>query len=170
MARRKDNEPVIIRKYANRRLYNTETSTYITLEELRLMVKDGVDFVVQDAKTGEDLTRPTLAQIIFEQETKGFAMLPTDFLRKIVGYYDDSMSEVLQHYLMASMNGFVQNQDKMKNYVGKMGKAVEGMFPVNQFEEMTRNNIALFEKTFSAFNPFATMFNHEDGANNKRKK
>lgn len=168
MARRKDDEPVVIRKYANRRLYNTETSTYITLEELRLMVKEGTDFIVQDAKTGEDLTRSTLAQIIFEQETKGFALLPTDFLRKIIGFYDDNMSEVLQHYLMASMNGFVQNQDKMKNYVGKMGKAVEGMFPVSQFEEMTRQNLALFEKTFSAFNPFATMFGQEE--TNKGKK
>lgn len=169
MARRKENEPVVIRKYANRRLYNTETSTYITLEELRLMVKEGTDFVVQDAKTGEDLTRSTLAQIIFEQETKGFALLPTDFLRKMIGFYDDNMSEVLQHYLMASMNGFVQNQDKMKNYVGNVGKTVEGMFPVNQFEELTRQNLALFEKTFSAFNPFGAMFNQDENGSKRKK-
>lgn len=161
MARVKEGEPVIIKKYANRRLYNTETSIYITLEELRLMVKEGRDFVVQDAKSGEDLTRQTLAQIIFEQETKGFAVMPTEFLRSIISYYDDNMSDVLQQYLMASMQSFKQNQDKMRNYVeqaatGDMGKVGE-MFGMGQFEEMTRNNMALFEKTMSAFNPFAAM-------------
>lgn len=152
MARVKEGEPVIIKKYANRRLYNTETSIYITLEELRHMIKEGRDFVVQDAKSGEDLTRQTLAQIIFEQETKGYAVMPTEFLRSVIRFYDDSMSDVLQQYLMASMQSFTDNQDKMRRY---MDKAVnKDMFGVSQLEEMTRNNLALFEKTFSAFNPF----------------
>lgn len=167
MARVKEGEPVIIKKYANRRLYNTETSIYITLEELRLMVKEGRDFVVQDAKTGEDLTRQTLAQIIFEQETKGFAIMPTEFLRSIISYYDGNMSDVLQQYLMASMNSFTANQDKMRSYMDKTVGSAD-IFGASQFEEMTRNNIALFEKTFSAFNPFAVM--DASGSTKKKRK
>lgn len=164
MARVKDGEPVIIKKYANRRLYNTETSIYITLEELRLMVKEGRDFVVQDAKSGEDLTRQTLAQIIFEQETKGLSVMPTEFLRSIIGCYDDGVSEVLRQYLTASMHSFTENQDKMRRY---MDKAAGGdMFGVGQLEEITRSNIAMFEKTFSAFNPFVGM----DSVVGKKKK
>ncbi len=150
-----DAPPVIIKKYANRRLYNTETSVYITLDELRQMVKEGRDFIVQDAKTAEDLTRQALAQIIFEQETKGIAMLPTEFLRNVVRFYDDSMGEVLQHYLTASMSTFMNNQEKMKKYVGG---AFKEFSPINQFEELSRQNMALFEKTMSAFNPFGTYF------------
>ena len=161
MARVKEGEPVIIKKYANRRLYNTETSIYITLDELRQMVKDGQDFAVQDAKSGEDLTRQTLAQIIFDQETKGLAIMPTEFLRSIITFYDDSMSEVLQQYLLASMQSFMANQDKMRRFVDKTmgGKAgnMSDTFGVGQFEEMTRSNMAMFEKTMSAFNPFAAM-------------
>lgn len=165
-----DNEPVIIKKYANRRLYNTETSIYITLEELKQMVKDGRNFVVRDAKSGEDLTRQTLAQIIFDQETKGAAVLPTEFLRQIIGFYDDSMGEVLQHYLAASMNGFMNNQEQMRSYVGKMGKAVEELLPINQFEEMTRQNIAFFEKAVSVFNPFGNYFAADEKEPAKKRK
>lgn len=153
--KKKDESPVIIKKYANRRLYNTETSVYITLDELRDMVKEGRDFMVQDAKTGEDLTRQALAQIIFEQETKGIAMLPTDFLRNIIRFYDDSMAEVLQHYLTASMSTFMNNQEKMKKYVGG---ALKDFSPLGQFGDLSRQNMALFEKTMSAFNPFGTYF------------
>lgn len=160
-----DNQTVVIKKYANRRLYNTETSIYITLEELRQMIKQGREFVVKDAKTGEDLTRQTLAQIIFEQETKGYALLPTDFLRSVIRFYDDGMSEVLQHYLNASMNSFMHNQDKMRSYVGK---AVD-VFPMNQIEEATRQNIALFEKAFSVFNPFSTYMGQEKNGSTTRK-
>ena len=164
MARVKEGEPVVIKKYANRRLYNTETSIYITLEELRLMIKEGRDFVVQDAKTGEDLTRQTLVQILVEQENGGFAIMPTEFLRSVIRYYDDHMSDVLQQYLLASMNSFTENQDQMRGYVDKaMGGNV---FGGGQFEEMTRQNIALFEKTFSAFNPFIGM----DGAGGTKKR
>ena len=159
----KKEPPVIIKKYANRRLYNTETSVYVTLDELRQLVKDGREFMVQDAKTGEDLTRQSLAQIIFEQETKGFSMLPTEFLRHVIRFYDDSMSEVLQHYLTASMNSFANNQEKMRKYVGG---TLREFSPLSQFEEMSRQNMQLFEKTLAAFNPFGAYF----GGNGKDKK
>jgi polyhydroxyalkanoate synthesis repressor PhaR len=152
---KKNEAPVVIKKYANRRLYNTETSVYITLDELREMVKGGRSFIVQDAKTGEDLTRQALAQIIFEQETKGIAMLPTEFLRNIISFYDDSMGEVLQHYLTASMSTFMNNQEKMKKYVGG---AMKDFSPMGQFEELSRQNMAFFEKAMSAFSPFGSYF------------
>lgn len=156
MPTKKQNDaPVIIKKYANRRLYNTETSVYITLDELKEMIKAGRNFIVQDAKTGEDLTRQALAQIIFEQETKGLAMLPTEFLRNVISFYDDSMGEVLQHYLTASMSTFVNNQEKMKKYVGG---ALKDFSPMGSFEELSRQNMAFFEKAMTAFNPFGTYF------------
>jgi polyhydroxyalkanoate synthesis repressor PhaR len=149
-------EPVIIKKYANRRLYDTETSAYITLEDLCERVKTGREFVVLDAKTGQDLTRQILTQIIFEQESKGYQLLPTEFLRTVIRFYDDKMGGVLQHYLDASMRTFMSSQERMHSMVGK---AMDGMSPLTQLEEMTRQNVALFEKTMQMFNPFGTMFN-----------
>jgi polyhydroxyalkanoate synthesis repressor PhaR len=149
-------EPVIIKKYANRRLYDTETSMYITLEDLCQRVKDGKEFVVVDAKTGQDLTRQVLTQIIFEQETKGYALLPTSFLREAIRFYDHRMNGVLQQYLDASMKAFSSNQERMQ---GMMGKAMEGFAPFSQLEEMTRQNVALFEKAFTMFTPFGGVFN-----------
>src|SRR5579872_5577732 len=111
-------KPVIIKKYANRRLYDTETSAYITLEDLCTRVKQGRQFVVVDAKTGQDLTRQVLTQIIFEQEIKGFQILPTGFLRSVIRFYDDKMHGVLQQYLEASMNTFLSNQERMQSMVG----------------------------------------------------
>ncbi len=146
-------DTVTIKKYANRRLYDTDTSAYITLEDLCERVKVGQNFIVVDAKTGQDLTRQVLTQIIFEQEIKGFQILPTSFLRSVIRFYDDKMHDVLQHYLDASMITFMGNQDRMQNVVGK---AVEG--PLGTLEEMTRQNVALFEKTMQMFNPFGTMF------------
>lgn len=108
------NEPIVIKKYANRRLYDTGTSAYITLEDLCERVKQGQDFVVLDAKSGEDLTRQVLTQIIFEQETKGSQLLPTSFLRSVIRFYDDKMQNVLQQYLDASMKSFMGNQDRMR--------------------------------------------------------
>lgn len=154
----KKDQPAVIKKYANRRLYDTETSAYITLEDLCERVKQERDFVVLDAKTGQDLTRQTLTQIIFEQETKGFQLLPTSFLRSVIRFYDDKMGKVLQPYLEASMQSFVGNQERMS---GLMGKAAEGFAPLSQMEEMTRQNMALFEKTVQMFNPFGTMFTPE---------
>ena len=152
--------PVVIKKYANRRLYDTETSSYITLEDLCDRVKAGRDFVVLDAKTGQDLTRQVLTQIIFEQETKGFQILPTEFLRSVIRFYDDKMHDVLQHYLDGSMATFLNNQERMK---GMVGKAMEGLTPsLTPLEELTRQNVALFEKTMQMFNPFGGMFGKEE--------
>lgn len=150
---------IVIKKYANRRLYDTETSQYITLDDLCERVKAGKEFVVTDAKTGQDLTRQVLTQIILEREINGYPLLPVEFLRSAIRFYDDKMGNVLQHYLDASMKAFVGNQDRMR---GMMGKAPEGFSPFNQFEEMTRQNVALFEKTMQMFNPFGAMFGKEE--------
>lgn len=153
-------QPVIIKKYANRRLYDTGTSAYITLEDLCQRVKDGQEFIVLDAKTNQDLTRQVLTQIIFEQETKGLQILPTTFLRSVIRFYDDKMQNVLQQYLDASMSTFMNNQERMQSM---MGKAMDGMSTsYNPFEEITRQNVALFEKAVSMFNPFGTMFGERD--------
>lgn len=160
-------KPVVIKKYANRRLYDTETSAYITLEDLYQRVKDGKDFTVVDAKTGQDLTRQVLTQIIFEQETKGFNVLPTEFLRSVIGFYDHGMQDVLQNYLQASMKSFVANQDRFKTVVGKTMGDLPGF---NQLEEMTKHNVAFFEKAFGMFNPFGNVFSAKDadeGGKNK---
>lgn len=155
------NKPIVIKKYANRRLYNTETSAYVTLDDLCKMVKEGKDFVVCDAKTGQDLTCQILTQIIFEQESKGVHLLPINFLRSVIRFYDDNMREVLQHYLEASIKGFVTNQDRMRGYVGKTA-AAGGASPFSQFEELTRQNVALFEKAFQMFTPFGGYFGPKD--------
>ncbi len=155
----KDKDPAIIKKYANRRLYDTETSAYITLDDLCERVKEGHPFIVVDAKSGQDLTRQILTQIIFEQETKGFHLLPTDFLRSVIGFYGHNMQDILQPYLNASMKSFMGNQERMRGMIGEtVGKAMEGMSPLNQLEEVTRNNMALFEKTMQMFNPFGSLF------------
>lgn len=148
-------EPAIIKKYPNRRLYDTETSMYVTLENLRDMVREGKEFIVVDAKTGQDLTRQTLAQIIFELETQGQQLLPTNFLRSVIGFYDDGMRDVLHHYLEASMKTFLSNQEKMRGY---LGKAMKDFSPLSQFEEITRQNFAFFEKTMNMFNPFGGRY------------
>lgn len=158
-----ETKPVIIKKYANRRLYDTGTSTYITLDDLCKRVKSNEDFVVLDAKTGQDLTRQVLTQIIFEQETRGVHILPVSFLRSVIGMYDDKMQDVLQHYLESTMKTFANNQERIK---GMVGKAMEGLNPLNQafgtqfnpLEEITRQNMAMFEKAVQMFNPFGGMF------------
>jgi len=161
----KEKEPVVVKKYANRRLYDTGTSAYITLEDLCDRVKEGKDFIVVDAKTGQDLTRQVLTQIIFEQETKGFKILPTSFLRDVIQHYDNNMQGVMQHYLEGTMKSFVANREQMKTMFGQtvlgktLDKAMEGtMAPFNQLEEMTRQNVAMFEKAVQMFNPFGAMF------------
>ncbi len=122
------------------------------------MVKLGKEFTVIDANSGEDLTSQVLTQIILEQELKGTNLLPANFLRSVIRFYDDSMGGVMQHYLDASMKGFVQNQDKMRGMLGDVSKAMHGLSPLNHLEEMTRQNVALFEKAFGMFNPFASIF------------
>lgn len=159
----KEQEPAIIKKYPNRRLYDTETSSYITLDDLCERVKKGQPFIVVDAKSGQDLTRLILTQIIFEQETKGLQLLPTDFLRSVIRFYDDSMQDVMQSYLNASMKSFLDNQDRMRGMMGSFS-------PLNQLEEVTRQNMALFEKTMQMLNPFSTMFAGHSEAEDKSKK
>jgi polyhydroxyalkanoate synthesis repressor PhaR len=143
--------PVVIKKYANRRLYNTATSAYVTLEHLSQMVKDKVDFVVYDAKSGEDITRPVLTQIIFEEESKGGqTLLPIPFLRQLISFYGDSLQGVVPQYLEMSMSQFAQNQEQMRRYL----QNAFGFNPFQQFEAMGKQNMAMFENAMRMFNPF----------------
>jgi polyhydroxyalkanoate synthesis repressor PhaR len=147
----KNEEPVTIKKYANRRLYNTGTSTYVTLEDLAVMVKEGEDFVVYDAKTGEDITRSVLTQIIFEQENKGQNLLPITFLRQVIRFYGDSMQTLLPRYLEVSIDSFTREQEKLRE---QMSKAFGGV-GFNAMEEQVRRNMEMFERAFAMFLPFA---------------
>jgi polyhydroxyalkanoate synthesis repressor PhaR len=142
--------PVVVKKYANRRLYNTATSSYVTLEDLATMIKDGGDFVVYDAKTGEDITRSVLTQIIVEQEQKGQNLLPISFLRQLIGFYGDSMQFLVPGYLEQAMIAFGRNQEQMRNSL----RATFGIFPFGQFEEMGKQNIALFERALKMLSPY----------------
>jgi polyhydroxyalkanoate synthesis repressor PhaR len=145
-------EPVTIKKYANRRLYNTGTSTYVTLEDLAAMVKEGEDFIVYDAKTGEDITRSVLAQIIFEQENKeGQSLLPITFLRQLIRFYGDSMQMLVPRYLEQSIDTFTREQGKFREQMAQ-AFGVGGFGPI---EEQVRRNMEMFEKTFAMFVPFA---------------
>jgi polyhydroxyalkanoate synthesis repressor PhaR len=147
-----DKEPITIKKYANRRLYNTGTSTYVTLEDLAAMVKKGEDFVVYDAKTGEDITRSVLAQIIFEQENKeGQSLLPITFLRQLIRFYGDSMQMLVPRYLEASIDSLTREQGKFRE---QMAQAFGGV-GFGAMEEQVRRNMEMFEKTFAMFTPFA---------------
>jgi polyhydroxyalkanoate synthesis repressor PhaR len=143
--------PITIKKYANRRLYNTATSSYVTLDHLAEMVKAGQDFVVYDAKTGEDITRSVLTQIIFEEEAKGQNLLPISFLRKLISFYGDSLETMLPRYLEVSMESFTQNQEKMRSY---MQEAFGDANPFRQMEEIGRQNAAMFQQALSMFAPF----------------
>ena len=147
----KDKECVTIKKYANRRLYNTATSSYVTLDHLSQMVKDGTDFSVFDAKTGEDITRSVLTHIIVEEENKGQNLLPIDFLRHLISFYGDSLQAVVPNYLDHTMHAFARNQEQMR---GAMQDALGGLDPFGQFEEMGKQNMAMFENAMKMFNPF----------------
>jgi polyhydroxyalkanoate synthesis repressor PhaR len=147
-----EKEPITIKKYANRRLYNTGTSTYVTLEDLAAMVKAGEDFVVYDAKSGEDITRSVLAQIIFEQENKeGQSLLPITFLRQLIRFYGDSMQMLVPRYLEASIDSFTRDQGKFREQMAQ-AFGVGGFGPI---EEQARRNMEMFEKAFAMFTPFA---------------
>jgi polyhydroxyalkanoate synthesis repressor PhaR len=143
-------KPAVVKKYANRRLYNTATSSYVTLDELSHMVRKGEEFVVYDAKTGEDITRSVLTQIILEEDGKGRNLLPIGFLRHLIGYYDDSLQSFLPRYLELSMDNFTRHQDQMRGY---MEQTFGRFFPLTQFEDMTRQNMALFQRAASMFRP-----------------
>ena len=140
------NGPVIIKKYANRRLYNTETSSYITLEHLAAMTREGRDFKVVDAKTDDDITHNVLTQIIMEEESRGQTMLPVSFLRQLIALYGDSMQAMVPGYLEASMDSFRRNQVQFKS-------AVEGAFANSPFAEMAKRNMEMFEAATAAFKP-----------------
>lgn len=155
-------DPVVIKKYANRRLYNTGTSTYVTLEDLAEMVKKGEDFTVQDAKSGEDITHPVLTQIIFELENKdGQNMLPIPFLRQLISFYGDQMQMVVPSFLEQSMIAFAKEQERFREQMkDAMGKTPMDMMkistPMKAIEEQAKRNIELFQNAMRMFTPFPT--------------
>ena len=148
--------PIVVKKYANRRLYNTETSSYVTLDDLAAMVRASRDFVVYDAKSGEDLTRSVLTQIIVEQEGKGQNMLPTSVLRQLIGLYGDNLQSLVPRYLEAAMASFGQQQEQMRD---TLSKTMSGFMPfpssVSDMQEVSKQNIAMMERAMSLFTPFA---------------
>ena len=149
--RASDAKPVVVKKYANRRLYNTAASTYVTLEDLAKMIKDGGNFVAYDAKSGEDITRSVLTQIIVEQEHKGQNLLPTSFLRQLISLYGDSMQFLVPGYLEQAMIAFARNQEQMRKNL----QATFGIFPFGQFEEMGKQNMAPFERALRMLAPYS---------------
>ena len=157
------NEPVVIKKYANRRLYNTGTSTYVTLEDLADMVKKGEEFTVQDAKTGDDITHPVLTQIIFELENKdGQNMLPIPFLRQLIAYYGDQMQMIVPSFLEQSMMAFSKEHERFRAQMTQaMGKTPVEMMnmasPMKALEEQTRRNMEMFQNAIRMFTPFPAM-------------
>ena len=144
-------DPIIIKKYANRRLYNTAASCYITLEQLCDMVKQGVEFEVRDARTGEDITRQVLAQIIFEEENKGQHLLPIQFLRQLIRFYGDSLQAFIPSYLEISMESFARNQNDIRQ---KFADALSGKLGYRDLEQLTRQNLQIFDRTMRMFSPF----------------
>lgn len=153
MAETADNaQPITIKKYANRRLYNTATSSYVTLDHLAQMVKEGVEFAVRDAKTGDDITRSVLTQIIVEEEAKGTNLLPISFLRQLIRFYGDSLQWLVPRYLDHTMTAFSRNQDQMRT---QMQEAFGGFIgPFGSLEEMGKQNMAMLERTMRMFSPF----------------
>ena len=139
--------PVVVKKYANRRLYNTESSSYVTLEDLAQMVRLGRDFVVYDAKSGDDITRSVLTQIIVEEEAKGSHLLPESFLRQLIGFYGDSLQGVLPRYLEATMSGFARQQEEIR-------KGMEQALKPFSLEEISQRNMQMMERAMSLFTPF----------------
>jgi polyhydroxyalkanoate synthesis repressor PhaR len=158
MAEEKKKQPIIIRKYANRRLYNTEISSYVTLEDLCTMIKKGENFIVRDAKTGQDITKSVLQQIIFEQESKGANLLPAEFLKNVIAFYDDSLKNVVPVYLNSVMQAFIHKQDEIKKGMGSNTN------PFKPFEDIYRsmwgNQQEIFNKTLDMFSSFNPLINN----------
>ncbi|MEL7546919.1 MAG: polyhydroxyalkanoate synthesis repressor PhaR [Pseudomonadota bacterium] len=165
MAKKNDTDgPVIIKKYANRRLYDTSTSSYVTLEHLSDLVRRGVDFEVRDAKSGEDLTRSVLTQIIFEKENKGEGALPLGFLRKLIGFYGGGPQALLPAWLEMSMNSFAESQERWS-------KAVTGnVSPFSLFEKQARANMQMFEQAMKMWTPGMTSAKPDDAGANSSKR
>jgi polyhydroxyalkanoate synthesis repressor PhaR len=154
-------EPIIIKKYANRRLYDTSTSQYVTLEHLSGLVRDGKEFVVQDAKSGVDLTRSVLAQIIFEQENRKEGVLPVSFLRQLIQFYGESFQSILPAYLELSMQNFTEHQEKWRKY---MERAFNEPEKAKAFDEQVRKNMEMFEDAMRLFTPFVPRARGEEAA------
>ena len=157
-----ENDPVVIKKYANRRLYNTASSSYVTLDHLAEMVRDGVDFIVYDAKTNEDLTRSVLTQIIFDEENKGPQnLLPLQFLRQLIRFYGDSMQALLPSYLEMSLEGFARQRERMqREFTGAFG----GADALDRFQDQVRQNLQLFDRAMKMFSPFAYVRGDDETA------
>ena len=155
----RNGDAVVIKKYANRRLYNTATSAYVTLEDLAKMVRDGDDFVVFDAKTNEELTRQILTQIIFEEESRGEALLPVQFLRQLIGFYGGQMQGVLPSYLEMSLENFSRQQEQFRSQMTKAfatpGATVLGG---GLMEEAAKQNMAMFQNAMKMFPSFAAGY------------
>jgi len=151
----------VVKKYANRRLYNTESSSYITLDNLAEMVRQGRDFVVYDAKTGDDITRGVLTQIIVEEEGKGQNLLPTAFLRQLIGFYGGQMQGLVPRYLEEAMSAFARQQEEVG---ASMQRTMGNLFPFGNMEEMGRQNMAMMERALSLFSPFQSR---PDSAENR---
>ena len=147
-------QPVVVKKYANRRLYNTESSSYVTLEDLANMVRKGRDFIVFDAKSGEDITRSVLTQIIVEEEAKGRNLLPESFLRQLIGFYGDSLQSVLPRYLEFAMAGFARQQEQMRRSVEQAMGGFNPFGALPGLEEVGKQNMAMLERAMSLFAPF----------------
>jgi polyhydroxyalkanoate synthesis repressor PhaR len=154
-------EPITIKKYANRRLYNTATSSYVTLENLADMVKKGDNFQVFDAKSGDDITKSVLTQIIFEEEAKGENLLPIPFLRQLIGFYDDNMRVFVPSYLEMSMDSFARNQEDMRTH---LQDAFDADSAYSSFEEQIRQNLTVFQNTMRMFSPFGADGSGEEGS------
>ena len=152
-------ERVIIQKYANRRLYNKATSSYITLDDLAAMVRKDVDFVVYDAKSGEDITRKVLTQIIFEEESRGQNLLPIQFLRQLIRFYGDQMQAFLPSYLELSLDSFIRQQERLRSQFSTVSPAGIGVY-----EEQIRQNLALFDRAMKMFSPFPFRAEGEEAA------
>ena len=164
-AKRGQDEPTVIKKYANRRLYDTGRSSYVTLDDLCEMVKEGHDFVVYDAKSGDDITRSVLTQIIVEQESKEGAqnLLPIGFLRNLIGFYGDNIQGLVPNYLEGTLDVFVKNQERMREQINKSFEGMntmKGMFPAtpSSLEELNRKNMEMFERTLKMFTPFGMNY------------
>lgn len=159
----------IIKKYANRRLYDTGRSSYVTLDDLSEMVRDGYEFVVKDAKTGEDITRSVLAQIILDQESTNDGegtLLPTSFMRQLIGFYGGNMQPLLPNYLESSMELFEKNQERFQEHFQQSMEnmsSIPGMQPAqSMLEEINKQNLAMMERTMKLFTSFAPPSNKED--------
>ncbi|WP_411816631.1 polyhydroxyalkanoate synthesis repressor PhaR [Hyphococcus sp. DH-69] len=156
-----EGDAIVIKKYANRRLYNTATSSYVTLDFLAEMVKNGEDFVVYDAKSGEDITRSVLTQIIFEEESKGQNLLPIQFLRQLIKFYGDSLQSFVPSYLEMSMDSFTKNQDEMRDRMRETFGAAPGF---SMFEDSVRKNMELYEQAMKMFSPLGPAYTPQKSA------